>query len=412
MEPAGHSMKDDIFILTVHQSNSAIDAHNPDKKMLQRALKSLKARQENYLNLSTDDCNYIQVHHAADNEFYIDFRQGEESSNLFIDKQSFDITLKILIQYSQGHDFKNGHKWIKSNDSAYERGLYGEIISLKEDYWGPFQGDFYPYAEEYLSKSSSLHNNTLPQEIKGYIGYYNLTSWWLEGLTGMERRAIEEEYVYQDDFLHNKFIELSDEILDENLFDTEDETITKDIEYAKERTASGIPTDVIYSPMFLTKGNAGFLAKPAGAYLAELAGMLSNPKRFLIGLRIAFKANELLNEYAEAPASLIKAYFLNDGYTKLMKFYYRWRNEHPDTLKLAIDNAEAAIKEAPLLLKLEQAFNNKNLPGHEAYQQLAIIRYKQGDYVESIRLSSEALAQGWSGDWESRIARSEKKIAK
>jgi len=43
---------------------------------------------------------------------------------------------------------------------------------------------------------------------------------------------------------------------------------------------------------------------------------------------------------------------------------------------------------------------------------LAIIREKQGDYPAAIRLSQEAMKQGWRGaGWEGRIQRCQRKAA-
>ena len=46
-----------------------------------------------------------------------------------------------------------------------------------------------------------------------------------------------------------------------------------------------------------------------------------------------------------------------------------------------------------------------HLPAHFGYKKLAVIRTKQGDFEGAIRLCEKALAQGWGGDWEKRIAR-------
>jgi hypothetical protein len=47
-----------------------------------------------------------------------------------------------------------------------------------------------------------------------------------------------------------------------------------------------------------------------------------------------------------------------------------------------------------------------------SFYQLTVIRDKQGNYEEAIRLSRLALEQGWAGDWERRIVRYEKKLLK
>ena len=43
------------------------------------------------------------------------------------------------------------------------------------------------------------------------------------------------------------------------------------------------------------------------------------------------------------------------------------------------------------------------MPGHVGYEQLAIIKKKEGKYQEVIELCSKALKEGWMGDWEQRI---------
>ncbi len=52
------------------------------------------------------------------------------------------------------------------------------------------------------------------------------------------------------------------------------------------------------------------------------------------------------------------------------------------------------------------------LPRHTGYEQLAIIREKEKDHPEAIRLCGEAMAQGWNGDWEKRIQRCKAKLSK
>ena len=64
-------------------------------------------------------------------------------------------------------------------------------------------------------------------------------------------------------------------------------------------------------------------------------------------------------------------------------------------------------KETEMLRVLEDY-----LPAHHGFQQLAIIREREKDYAEAIRLCREAMAQGWGGEWEKRIARCENRLAK
>lgn len=52
------------------------------------------------------------------------------------------------------------------------------------------------------------------------------------------------------------------------------------------------------------------------------------------------------------------------------------------------------------------------VPSHTGFRQLAIIREKDGDYAEAIRLCQQARTDGWKGDWDKRIARLETKRIK
>jgi hypothetical protein len=56
--------------------------------------------------------------------------------------------------------------------------------------------------------------------------------------------------------------------------------------------------------------------------------------------------------------------------------------------------------------------DDPSLPGHKGYQQLAVILEKQGRFQEAIDLCTQAAQQGWGGDWEHRIERNAKRLAK
>ena len=100
-------------------------------------------------------------------------------------------------------------------------------------------------------------------------------------------------------------------------------------------------------------------------------------------------------------------------YQHMITVYYRDRNRDPSSLALAIKACENQIA---LGVRTGQAFLSEYpgelLPAHVGFKQLAIIREKQKDYQEAIRLSEEALRQGWSGDWDKRIARCKRRMEK
>jgi hypothetical protein len=52
------------------------------------------------------------------------------------------------------------------------------------------------------------------------------------------------------------------------------------------------------------------------------------------------------------------------------------------------------------------------LPSHTGYKQLAIILEKEGDIKGAIKLSKQALEQGWTDDYKKRIERLNKKLAR
>ena len=52
------------------------------------------------------------------------------------------------------------------------------------------------------------------------------------------------------------------------------------------------------------------------------------------------------------------------------------------------------------------------VPSHTGFTQLVIIREKDGDFLEAIRLCQQAKKDGWAGDWDKRITRLEGKLAK
>ena len=100
-------------------------------------------------------------------------------------------------------------------------------------------------------------------------------------------------------------------------------------------------------------------------------------------------------------------------YQHMITVYYRDRNRDPSSLALATEACESQIA---LGVRAAQAFlseyPDQSLPTHVGFKQLAIIREKQKVYAEAIRLSEEAIRQGWSGDWDKRIARCKRRMEK
>ena len=79
----------------------------------------------------------------------------------------------------------------------------------------------------------------------------------------------------------------------------------------------------------------------------------------------------------------------------------------------AIRACQKQIDIAPDVMRLWRRQRGRIVPTHNGFEQLAIIREKEGDYAAAIRLSQEALKQGRRGaDWEGRIRRCKRKAAK
>ena len=136
--------------------------------------------------------------------------------------------------------------------------------------------------------------------------------------------------------------------------------------------------------------------------LTRLATWFMSPKDDLpLAIKLLRKGVELGED--KRGSALDQHFTLLD----MIKVYYRNRS-HPDSLVLAIDACKRQIALAPVaseqFRRVEQA---ETLPSHTGFHQLAIIMERDRDYEGAIRLSREALRQGWAGDWEKRITRCE-----
>jgi hypothetical protein len=115
-------------------------------------------------------------------------------------------------------------------------------------------------------------------------------------------------------------------------------------------------------------------------------------------------------EAKEPPGAILDRHF---ALQEQIEMHYRERDRKPGALDAAIRACEQQIALAPQSACAWRAeYGGEQLPRHVGYEQLAIIREKQKDYPEAIRLSRMAREQGWAGDWDARIARCEKKAAR
>ncbi|NOI32211.1 hypothetical protein [Vibrio coralliilyticus] len=136
--------------------------------------------------------------------------------------------------------------------------------------------------------------------------------------------------------------------------------------------------------------------------LWSLAGWFNKPGKRELAYKILAKAESLINEHSD-PLDL---HFL---YGAKLEVCYKDRDIRADGIQRAIEACEQQID---ISHKAATAFINKfggALPSHKGYRQLAIILEKQKRYKEAASLCLVAKEQGWSGDWEKRIARCDNK---
>ena len=195
----------------------------------------------------------------------------------------------------------------------------------------------------------------------GLVGYYGLTDWWLSTFTEEERRKIQA---------------------------------------VRPTLVVGDNKDIIVSERAYPEFTTGWLENG----LSSLAIEFIRSKEMDIAARLLAKAEET------GGAKLLDRHFAYQG---MAQAYYRHRNDDPEALDLAIDACEKQIHLGPEAAKVFLAEDTEDyLPAHHGFQQLAIIREREKDYAEAIRLCREAMAQGWGGEWEKRIARCENRLAK
>lgn len=198
-------------------------------------------------------------------------------------------------------------------------------------------------------------------KVGGSLGYFGLGEWWLSTFTEAERTHIEQVY---------KPLGMS----------------------PRERP--------------LTQGSLMGTSQTAAGLLWALAGWFNKPGDRHIAERILAKAEEL----ADASGNPLDRHFT---YLQMIETAYRQRDEVPGALGAATRACEKQIALAPKASRaFKREYKGQPLPPHTGFQQLAIIREKQGDLDGALRLAEQAKRQGWAGDWDGRIARLQKKKAK
>lgn len=202
----------------------------------------------------------------------------------------------------------------------------------------------------------SLFKKIFKRNVGGYIKAYNLEKWW------------------------------------ENNFDKEEQ------EYIVSK----------YQPMglsenILIEGNQDISRTSKAYFLANLASWFNTKKDFEIARKIILESKKHLGKM-----SIDEEHFY---YLQLIKFYYRDR-ENEESFNSAIEACENQINISKEVRKYFIKEFGDPLPSHTGFKQLAIIEEKRKNFDKAIALSKRAKEEGWSGDWDKRIIRLEKKISK
>jgi hypothetical protein len=194
-------------------------------------------------------------------------------------------------------------------------------------------------------------------KVQGLIGYFDLSDWWLNEFTEIERNHIVRTY----------------------------------------QPMGGSGEELI-------KGNVLSHSHSAILFLTFLAGYFDNKSDRPIANKLLKKAEELIDNKTKV---LDRHFLLNT----LIEIYYKQRNDDPQALDFAIDSCKKQIEMAlQAITVFKRQSTDGFMPSHRGFTQLAIIEEKRGNYHEAIALAKTAKAQGWRGDWDKRIIRYQKKI--
>jgi hypothetical protein len=209
--------------------------------------------------------------------------------------------------------------------------------------------------------------------VQGRLGHFHLGDWWLASFTEEERGYIEEKYNPTGD-------------------------------------------------KALTRGNITATTETAAGLLVSLSSWFMGPGDRYLAIRMLEKAETLVEGGGVLDRHLV--------YGEMIRAYYGERETQPGAFEAAVAACERQIAIGPQAWaafvseaeesarKLSEFDGQKRQvdfypPSHRGFQQLAIVREKQDDFTEALRLCREASSQGWrdgKGDWSDRIARLERRL--
>lgn len=202
-----------------------------------------------------------------------------------------------------------------------------------------------------LKKISELIENINKIKVGGDIKYYNLENWWFNELSKEERILIKNKYSP----LNSSHSIDEGKILNTNC------------------------------------SKVGFLK--------SLLGWFKPVEDFDLANKILKKGESLINNETNA----LDKHFL---YLKGIELYYANKDFREDAIEKTIHYCKKQISISKDVKKsFIKEYKNSNLPSHRGYNQLVIIYERQGNYDEAIEIASQALLEGWSGDWKQRLNR-------
>jgi hypothetical protein len=100
------------------------------------------------------------------------------------------------------------------------------------------------------------------------------------------------------------------------------------------------------------------------------------------------------------------------AYQDVIDHAYALRGSGQGALAVAVAASQRQIALAAEAAAAFQARADEPLPEHRGYTVLATVRENQGSFDEALRLSDEAAAAGWAGDWHGRAERLHERIAR
>ena len=183
-------------------------------------------------------------------------------------------------------------------------------------------------------------------EIRGELGYFGLDDWWIDVFTSQERRH----------------------------------------------------TETIFRPMSvgggdnrrpLTEAEISHSSGTATKLLSALLGWFKNTE---IDRSIKAKIAAKLAEVVEAEPDVLERHF---GYSTLIQWNYRERDRIPGAYQAAIVACESQIALSKEAAKAFRKEGFEVLPRHIGFNQLRIIRKKQGDDAAAAAIKARADREGW-----------------